>query len=320
MSDGAYLASTKVNPIERVARIARVGRIASGLLSEAPEASVMGVTSRGAFIRLASRWVIFLSGEDYCGPLTLNLHRLEDGLLKIAVGMPVRIEEGSIDFPGTGLRFDFDQAVVWLAPVLPPEILPIEQRRNQLVEVTRELFRKQKGGLFADFLAARMDDKRQSITPVNPVDQILYTMRMALLERNKTAFSNACEGVLGLGAGLTPSGDDLVAGLALALSRWGDVLLPDLFMEDLFAGLIPLAYRKTSLLSANLIECACLGQADERLVLALDGIMTGEYSPAQCASALAAWGSRSGSDALAGMALIPWQSPAPEGRIHSPES
>ncbi len=74
-------------------------------------------------------------------------------------------------------------------------------------------------------------------------------------------------------------------------------------VEELTRHLLPLAYQKTTTLSANLIECASLGQADERLLLALDGIMTANPDPPTCAAALAAWGNTSGHDALVGMAL-----------------
>jgi hypothetical protein len=111
------------------------------------------------------------------------------------------------------------------------------------------------------------------------------------------------EGLLGLGSGLTPSGDDLTMGFLLYLKRWGHVLAPGLDLATLAPVIVPLATRKTTTLSANLIECALNGQANERLLLALDGILTGEPDPATCASYLAGWGNTSGLDALVGMAL-----------------
>ncbi len=92
-------------------------------------------------------------------------------------------------------------------------------------------------------------------------------------------------------------------GFLLALQRWGYALASELEVEELTRQLLPLAYQKTTTLSANLIECASLGQADERLLLALDGIMTPNPDPPTCAAALAAWGNTSGHDALVGMAL-----------------
>jgi len=119
------------------------------------------------------------------------------------------------------------------------------------------------------------------------------------------ALSSALVAFIGKGQGLTPSGDDLVTGLLLAVNRWGSRLFPgqEMRLGRLNRAAIQVAHRNTTTLSANLIECAALGQADERLVTALDGIMTGKPEPSVCADLLLGWGSSSGSDALAGMVL-----------------
>jgi len=109
--------------------------------------------------------------------------------------------------------------------------------------------------------------------------------------------------LLGQGSGLTPSGDDIILGFLLALSRWGHILSPNLDLQALQQPLISQAYRRTTLLSANLIECAASGQADERLVLALDGIFTGQLDGVDCAALLLGWGNSSGCDALVGMGI-----------------
>ena len=59
---------------------------------------------------------------------------------------------------------------------------------------------------------------------------------------------------------------------------------------------------QTTHLSANLIECAIQGQADQRLMNALDGLMTTENALAWI-DGLLTWGNSSGMDALAGMIL-----------------
>ena len=53
-----------------------------------------------------------------------------------------------------------------------------------------------------------------------------------------------------------------------------------------------------------LMDCAANGLADERLVIALDGLVGGGIQPGACADLLCTWGHSSGTDALVGMALI----------------
>lgn len=111
---------------------------------------------------------------------------------------------------------------------------------------------------------------------------------------------------MGVGGGLTLAGDDLILGLLLAYQRWGAVLNPVFDLAKLGEGLNQAetcSTHKTTLLSANRIACASQGQADERLIHALDGIMTGNVTPHQCARDLSGWGNSSGCDALLGMTL-----------------
>jgi hypothetical protein len=52
-----------------------------------------------------------------------------------------------------------------------------------------------------------------------------------------------------------------------------------------------------------MIECAALGEADERLVAVADCIFVGDPPEAECVSRVVGWGASSGTDALTGMAV-----------------
>ena len=73
--------------------------------------------------------------------------------------------------------------------------------------------------------------------------------------------------------------------------------------RDLNQRVIEAAYQRTTTISANLIECAADGQADERLMKVVDGIVTGTPSIDECVNCILDWGNSSGIDALAGMAV-----------------
>jgi hypothetical protein len=55
-------------------------------------------------------------------------------------------------------------------------------------------------------------------------------------------------------------------------------------------------------LSANLIECAALGLADQRLISALDCLIAGDQPGLEAIDQLLTWGSSSGADVFAGFA------------------
>ena len=105
--------------------------------------------------------------------------------------------------------------------------------------------------------------------------------------------------MLGRGSGLTPSGDDCVLGLLLMLNRWQ----LDSDWHNLNQAVINTAYHKTTTISANLIECATAGQADERLLNVVDGIAVSSTSIDDCVECVLSWGNSSGIDALVGMVM-----------------
>ena len=290
-----------------------IGKVARQILERGRTGTVMGVSSRGVFLNLDSGWTVFLSIEPYRGPLTLNLAdrgAARDGLKP---GDPAFIGPERVEFPAQGIEMIFAGAEVWEAP----DIRISQGKRSQKHEgadapLNRVLSIKN----LATFASLRFKKSLQGLLPllldeISAQDSLLVVSARPLYRRlqgalesgQAAAAAEALAGFLGLGAGLTPSGDDLAAGFLLAANRWGGRLSPGLDLEALNAAVIASAQRQTTTLSASLIRCACRGQADERLVLALDGLASRAPDLEACAAALASWGNTSGFDALVGMAL-----------------
>ena len=263
----------------------------------------MGVTSRGVFLHLETDWVIFLSDEAFRGPLTLNLQPGWRTRSSLRPGMPAKTFPGEIFFPTTELAVSTRLAVPWQAPLPGQEALPAAQRKALLAECARQLPGEKKSQPLEALFSTSLGDKKTPATADNPFLPHMRCLQETLRTGDSEPIAGCIQSVLGLGTGLTPAGDDLVLGLMLALNRWEAALAKHLSLEILNARVLALAYQKTTTLSANLIECASRGQGDERLLLALDGLMTGEPPANLCAAHLATWGNSSGLDALAGMAL-----------------
>jgi hypothetical protein len=263
----------------------------------------MGNTSRGLFLRLASGWVVFLSPDAYSGPLTLNYRGDPDDFKFLRINSPARVYPDHIFFLESKIAVHTAQASIWQAPPLPEDILPTSQRLNQMALVARQMLARGGSSDFGLLIPAILGDEVASKTQDNPVFPLVERLQRSLWGGKLTAIVEDLQAILGMGAGLTPSGDDVVMGCLLALTRWGHALSPGLEIKAPAQDVVQGAYRKTTTLSANLIECASQGQANERLVLALDGMMSGNPDASTCAGYLAGWGNTSGLDALAGMAL-----------------
>ena len=105
--------------------------------------------------------------------------------------------------------------------------------------------------------------------------------------------------LVGLGPGLTPSGDDLLCGALVALHAIGQVALA----RDLYAVIGEAARFATSPLSAACLKAAAEGQSAESLHEAIVALLA-HQSVAGPLEAVAQIGHTSGWDALAGAVLV----------------
>jgi hypothetical protein len=127
-------------------------------------------------------------------------------------------------------------------------------------------------------------------------------VRAALVESRAAAPPPASVGSLvGLGPGLTPSGDDVLGGALLALHAFAR---PDL-AGRLAAWLRPRAEGRTGVISLAHLECAARGEGAAVLHTALAALSSGD--PATLAGSTAAVGTlghSSGWDGLAGIVAV----------------
>jgi len=258
-----------------------LGAIVHKILNQGPGAHLLGVTSRGAFVCTESDQVLFLSEESYAGPLTLNLVQNPVVLSQIKPGCLVSIQKGCLFFHGTEVWLSTDQAMEWNPPPSPVTPLSSSQRLPRL-----------------DWAIQQSNSQYSDFTPAE-----LGVLQLALQTKQSVAILKSLQPILGRGNGLTPAGDDLVIGLLLTFNRWRSWLYKDFPVEQINRLITQAARVYTTALSASLIECATQGQADERLINALDSLVTGAPDLEACISRLLSWGSSSGEYVLRGMTL-----------------
>ena len=290
---------------EIILTVTSIGSRAQRILTDTNDASILGVTSRGVFLRIRERWVIFLSYESNRGPLTLNFNPNIRIPSNIHQGQLVEIRDRDIICSESNFRIRTEGAATWIIPPPPRTNTKPQEFINRIRSIGEEVI-AQRGGVGLTPILAELLHLAMNKQP--PQDKFYRPMDLQQVHRNlKSSDDNRVvsqlQKFLGLGTGLTPSGDDLICGFLLTCNRYQDVLPIPFNLTEINQAIVELAYPKTSLLSANLIECATVGQADERLVLALDGILAETLIPASCANQLLSWGNSSGCDAFLGMAL-----------------
>jgi hypothetical protein len=279
------------------------GCIAYDILASDVSAKIIGSTSRGLFLLAPTGQVIFLSYETWRSPITVNLGRANAKLRQTKTGVEVHLSELVITLPSLQIKIDLSRAPVWAAKkVLPVNTSPL-QRISMLQKTALRVTAKSQAGfsrILAAFLylpgAANLHDDDQVIF------ERLMRLRSALIDDSDAALEIA-KSFLGCGRGLTPSGDDFITGLLLAMQRWSHAISGSERILTLVKQLPPNGYTQTTSLSASIISAAALGQADERLLHSLDAFFTADRSPDQIADLLFNYGGSSGVDALTGIAL-----------------
>jgi hypothetical protein len=112
------------------------------------------------------------------------------------------------------------------------------------------------------------------------------------------------EGLVGLGPGLTPSGDDVLGGLLIALRLLGGVIpggTKAVWLADwLGAAVTSFARERTTPLSATLLHCAARGQAAAEVAAVLHGF-AGQEPLVPAIRKLLATGRNSGADLAWGL-------------------
>jgi hypothetical protein len=264
---------------------------------------VIGNASRGIFIKTEKQRIVYVSSERYRNPLNINLDPYPEELRVVELNESTSFGKACVSFPALGLTIRIPQERVFQTPSPHPGEKTKTDQLWFLNGITRELLVRANSTEFISVIHSFLENEAEGRVDEHTLSRFL-SINNAADKNNLSELIPLLIGFLGDGSGLTPSGDDLVIGFLLAMNRWNPrAWQPDLF-ETLNTGVSTTAKQKTTTLSANMIELAVSGDADERLIVSLDSIFTGEKTPAETAKLLRSYGSSSGIDSFCGMALL----------------
>jgi uncharacterized protein DUF2877 len=213
-------------------------------------------------------------------------------------GMVVHASDAHVRVPGAGLEICLDGARSWSPrlrpdPEAPGAAVAVWRRRaspTRAIAHTRVC-----AGGFSPLLTANAarDDRLGTVARARP---ILAELIVALDARDRIAAARVAVGLIGLGPGLTPSGDDALVGIEAALHA----------LDSPTAGFLALALRdvedRTTALAATLLHHAARGEFAERLHDLLRALLGSDQDTIPTAiDRAASWGATSGTDCLLGV-------------------
>ena len=262
-------------------------------------ANVEAVFERCFYLRCGDEFICVGAPDIGNGPLTLigNLGRLSDFALQPGRSAAVCDRHIAI---GHSIRLILDQTESWHPPAWP-----ICLSSARLIDTCAALARRAAFDAPKEGLARHVSGTPETARHQPPLARVAHP-RIAVFERwlsgaldarhaRVMAFEEAIQGLIGLGPGLTPSGDDFLVG-ALALldaigERHAHIALARA-VTDALPGL-------TAPLSACFLRAAAAGQVGEALHRAVSSVITGDIDSAVAAAGTI--GHSSGWDMMAGI-------------------
>jgi len=288
-----------VDPPEVVVPILRSGILAQQFCERVAFANVEAVFERCLYLHGGGDFVCIGEPDIGNGPLTLigNLGALPT--LNSLVGQVCSISREIITI-GNSARFALDQNELWL-----PVAWPARPSPDCLIAICAALTSRIAILAPQEGLARCVIDGRETSGSSPPLARVARS-RIALFERwvsglldgrpaSDLGCGEAVQGLIGLGPGLTPSGDDFLAAVLAVLDvigeREGHAAMAHAIVDALPALTTPL--------SACFLRAAAAGYVGETLHRAVSLIMTGDVDAAITAAGKI--GHSSGWDMLAGI-------------------
>ncbi len=220
------------------------------------------VLAHGAYLRLGGDWLLVSEPSVPLGPLSIAVDGL--GQLELAPGLPAAVRDRRLLIGDTALSLERMRT----RRTLPPSLWPPAS-------------------------AEAIETAAAASLVALPAAPMVLERGLAALQRG--AVTDAVGSLAGLGPGLTPAGDDVLAGYAAsrvmlrrARPRRGVAL-------DDPVPLSTLAADRSSALGLAYLSCAERGEVAEPAARLLSAIHSGSAAAAQVAAGqLRAWGASSG--------------------------
>ena len=215
-------------------------------------------------------------------------------------GMVVQASDARVRLPDAGLEIQLDAALRWSPRFRLADgdtgAATAHWRRRAAETLANARARASAGG-FGPLLTEDVtsDDHLGTVDVARPIVAALIA---ALESGDRSRAAEVATGLIGLGPGLTPSGDDALVGIEAALHAldWPTAGFLGLAVDDV--------EDRTTTLAATLLRHAAAGEFAERLHTLLGTLLgSDDEAIAPAIERAAAWGATSGTDCLVGVLI-----------------
>ena len=307
--------------MQKTLRAKSIGHVAHRWLErELSEARVQAVFRRACHLVTTDGRLMVLLAMPRRGPTNIVVPGLRSGLEDMRVGQRVSLSSRVVVVADAGLSIDLVDVPVW--PSFVPPTIPVadaEVRQSHIV--TAAALAEEKGvqglvGLLPELIPGILGGLAKLPTAATNLmtttwasvsDQALAAIgRLSRGARRRTAdgFYVEARRLIGLGPGLTPSGDDFLTGMLLSLLYAGRASNGDVeWVWEAGERLAHAAVGRTTMVSEQQLWLAARGETDEIVGSAIKAMLWGENRLPTAIEDLLGVGSTSGGDMLTGICV-----------------
>jgi hypothetical protein len=214
---------------------------------------------------------------------------------RVCAGMPVLVGDGRLSIDAAGLTIDAGRAEAW-SPRLGAIGMPADlaARRAAMQSAVRRMPARGLLPLMGRTAGRGNGPAAEAVRICRP---IVRRLLRALAEGELESATAAGSDLVGLGLGLTPSGDDLLVALTATLHGIGDGMA-----VPLAVAWAATAAKRTTLVAAAFHRHAAAGDYSGRLHDLVGAVLAGSLGDIPAAVWRAAdWGATSGGDSVVGV-------------------
>jgi hypothetical protein len=285
----------------------QIGKTALGLLTPGARGRVLAGFSRVSYLVTEQAELFWLASEN--APMHQRGMRITGPFPKLAAGDRFSIDGRCIRI-APDFRVDFGDASTWAASTIPAETaLEIEKIPVRVKSLFLNGFDLSQASGFGRLIPKILSLAEGQLDDEAEIDPLLalawrgvHEIAKACLLRDMTALLQEANALVGLGEGLTPSGDDFLGGLLFCVNciqrLYPGFIYLDSSEQTLF---IEAAKQRTHLISFTLLKDLTDGLAVEPLHELIDSVLS-DQPPASIhpASCLTQIGHSTGWDLLTG--------------------
>lgn len=273
-------------------------------------------------LRTEDGYIVSVVVSRWNGPLTIRVSALP----RVSTGIAATLRRTSLEIGKMVIRFE--RARLWVASTEQSAVLDLSVMRDDLERLHHQVSVAARGGLAGAVEDLWGNGNRCegafSMLPTRGDTTDAWLIRgrkeigslgKALAHRDRDAVGQHAVGLLGLGPGLTPAGDDVLCGLLAGLSVLGRRSSHQghqcmLTLAVLTNRILTEAPRRTTSLSSTLLQSAADGVVTEPLLHVLES--AGSRTRMKGTDEVLMIGHSSGSDMLtgallAGAMLVRWE-------------